>query len=512
MLGHRALNVDDYLAILKRRWWIIAIPTLLFPILGYVITYFITPQYVSQTLVIIQQQEVPEDYVKPVVNEDLDSRLASMKEQILSRSSIQPIIIKYNLFADDKMSMDERIDLTRTRIGIKAIQSDITRSNGLPGFFISFKASDPHTAQSVCEEITDLFIQQNLVTRTAVVDDTTKFLLSQLADAKNTLDDQDAKLREFQQKYAGKLPGDETTNMNLLSTLNTQLQAGTEALSNMETNKSYLEAMLAQQATPAATTSAGGAVQTPQALQSQLDALLAEQAELTAHYTADYPDVKNNARKIEDIRKQMALAAATPPPTAPVTPVANRAEAPNVQQIRAQLRALNQSIDAKRKEQDRLETQVRAYQARVESTPQVEEEFKSLTRDNQTARENYDALQIKINQSKMASDLERRQQGEQFKIKDPANLPDGPIYPRRGVFISAGLLVGIVIGLVITALLEYKDTALRSERDVWAFTQLPTLAVIAFSNEVAKTEPGRLARLMALFSRKPKELQADAAG
>jgi uncharacterized protein involved in exopolysaccharide biosynthesis len=100
MLGHRTLNVEDYLFILKRRWWILAIPAIIFPIIAIGITFMIPPKYQSQTLVLINQQKVPEDFVKTLVTEDLDSRLASMKEQILSRSSLQPIIEKYNLYAD----------------------------------------------------------------------------------------------------------------------------------------------------------------------------------------------------------------------------------------------------------------------------------------------------------------------------------------------------------------------------------------------------------------------------
>jgi polysaccharide chain length determinant protein (PEP-CTERM system associated) len=513
MLGHRALNVEDYLAILKRRWWMIAIPTLLFPIIGYTITFFIAPQYISQTLVLIEQQQVPTNFVPSVVNEDLDSRLASMREQILSRSSILPIIEKYNLYAGDKMSTDERVDLARKSIGIKPIHSDIAHSNGLPGFVITFTANDAHTAQMVCDEISGLFITQNLLSRTAVVEDTTKFLASQLEIAKNTLDDQDAKLREFQQKYAGKLPGDANGNVNILSTLDTQLAAGTENLSQMETNKSYLEALLAQQSAPVTTTSATGATLTPQAEQSELDALVAQEAALSSHYQPDYPDLKSTRRKIADLRQKMADEAAAPAPVAPVASAnPNRADSASVQELRARLRALNQQIDLKRKDQESLTAQVRNYQARVESTPQVEEEFKSLTRDNQTAQANYDSLLAKIDQAKMTTDLERRQQGEKFKTIDSANLPDGPFYPRKGVFITGGLVFGLGFGLMLVALREYKDTALRSERDVWAFTQLPTLAVIAWSGDVAHTKPSKLARLKQLFTRKPKEMLADGPG
>src|ERR1700731_3104025 len=123
MLGHRALNIEDYLGILKRRWWIIAIPTIILPILAIVATFFITPKYVSQTLVLIDQQKVPDDFVKPVVSQDLDSRLASMKEQILSRSSLQPILEKYNLYGDQRLNMDERIVRVQKDVDIQPIRS-----------------------------------------------------------------------------------------------------------------------------------------------------------------------------------------------------------------------------------------------------------------------------------------------------------------------------------------------------------------------------------------------------
>jgi capsular polysaccharide biosynthesis protein len=122
----------------------------------------------------------------------------------------------------------------------------------------------------------------------------------------------------------------------------------------------------------------------------------------------------------------------------------------------------------------------------------------------------YDSDLTKLNQSQMATDLEHRQEGETFSLLDEANLPDSPTYPKRRVFASGGLGAGLILGLLLTALLEYRDTALRSERDVWAFTKLPTLAVIAWSGEVADRKPGKFARLKRLFSRKPKEPVAEA--
>ncbi len=489
MLGHRPLTMQDYTTILKRRWWIIAIPAIIFPIVGYGISLMVQPQYLSQTLVLVEQQKVPDSYVKPVITEDLSGRLATMREQILSRSRLQPIIERFNLFAGGKMSMDDRIDLTRKNIDIKPIQSDIARTGGLPGFFISFKAGDARTAQLVCGEITSLFVSENLNDRAASAAGTTDFLKGQLADAKAKLDEEDARLAKFQQTYMGKLPGAETANINMMTSLNTQLDAATQALARMEQDRSYAESMLSlQQQNQATQTSEHGGMG-PQGQQVQLQDLLTQEADLTARYTDDYPDVVSVRRKIKELRQEMAQApaamatpsAATPKPT----------DSLGVQQLRAQLRSMDQAIAQKKRDQGAIQAQLRMYQERVSSSPAVEEEYKSITRDNQTAQAFYDDLLNKMNQSKMATDLEKRQEGENFRVMDEPNLPEAPFSPKRPVFVGGGLALGLGLGLLIVAILEYMDTALRNERDVWAFTKLPTLAVIGFNGD---TEPVKAKR------------------
>ena len=371
-------------------------------------------------------------------------------------------------------------------------------TGGMPGFFISFTASDARTAQLVTGEITSLFVNENLKSRASSVEGTQDFLKGQLADAKQKLDDQDAKLATFQEKYVGRLPGEEAPNMNMLTSLNTQLDAVTQAIARMEQDKSYEEAMLAQQQSLSAPVSEhGGAA--PQAQQADLQALLNEEADLTKRYTDDYPDVVAVRRKIKELRKEIA---ATPAPTAAPTPVStpNRNESIGVQQLRAQLRALDQGITQKKHDQGMIQGQIRMYQDRISSSPLVQEEYKSLTRDYTTAQAFYDDLLKKMNDSKMATDLEKRQQGEQFRVMDEPNLPDSPSFPNRNVFAGAGLAAGLCLGLMIVALIEYKDTSLRSERDIWAFTKLPTLCVISFAgdNEVVKAN-----RRWKFWQRKP---------
>jgi polysaccharide chain length determinant protein (PEP-CTERM system associated) len=496
--------VDDYLGILKRRGWIIAVPAIFLALVGFALTFVVPPRYISQTLILVEQQKVPDDYVRPVVVEDITARLASMKEQILSRSRLEPIIERFNLYGNKKMSMDDRIDQVRKNIDIKPIHSEMARTGGLPGFFISYMDSDPHTAQQVCGEIASLFVTANLNARAQTVEGTTEFLKSQLADAKRALDEQDAKLAAFQSKYMGRLPGEEMPNMNMLTSLNTQLDATTQALNRMEQDKSYTESMIAQQQAMSGSgehASAAG----PGALEAQLQSLENEEADLTRRYTDNYPDVVSVRRRIKELQAKIAAQPEAPvaPPRASTTP--NRGDSPAVQQLRAQLRSLEQGIQAKRHDQGLLSSQIRTYQDRISSSPMVLEEYKNITRDYQTAQAFYDDLLKKMNESKMATDLERRQQGEQFSVMDQPNLPDSPTFPKRGVFIGAGFMGGLIIGTILVAWREYRDTVMRSERDVWAFTKLPTLGVIAFSmNDPDQPRPGGRWGL----GRRKSELQA----
>jgi uncharacterized protein involved in exopolysaccharide biosynthesis len=363
MLGHRSLNVEDYLAILKRRWGIIAIPAIILPIAAIGITYFIPPQYVSQTLVLIDQQRVPESFVRPIVSENLDSRLASMKQQIESRSSLQPIIDRYGLYSNQKLSMDARIDLARAAIGIDPIHSEIAGSNGLPGFYISFTASDPHTAQQVCSDITSLFTGANIKSRAEAAEGTTEFLKEQLEDAKRNLDDQDQKLADFERKYFGQLPSDEGNNINVLQSLNTQLEAVTQQLNNLDISKSLGESMLASQtqqtSSPSTPATAAAAAVTPQAEQKKLDDLLKQEDELSAQYQPGYPDLIEVRRKIADLQKQMAQppAPTLATPAAPASTIASKGDPANIQQIKAALRAQDAQIQAKKAEQTQLQAQ-----------------------------------------------------------------------------------------------------------------------------------------------------------
>ena len=501
MLGHRDLTMEDYTAILKRRYKLIILCACACLALGFAISHIIPPQFQSQTLILVEQPKVPEDYVKPVVAQDLSERLASMREQILSRSRLEPIIKRFNLFPAQMLTMDDRVSLTQKAIGVKPIPSG--QSGGMPGFFVSFKAKDAHLAQQVCGEITSLFVSENLSAREESAEGTTAFLKQQLDESKKSLDEQDAKLAVFQQKYFGRLPEQAQTNQNTLQALTTQLDAVTQSLSRQQQNVTFLQAMVSQQTHELQNAEPAAAAAVVDERRTQLNTLIQQRQALQAQYTPDHPDVVEVTRKINTLRAQIAASASEP---APVSSPVLRPDTPQLQQLKGQLRGAQQAMEDAKAEQIRLSQQIRTYESRIESSPQVEAEYKQITRDHQTALDFYNSLLKKLNDSSMATALEQRQQGEQFRVMDAANLPDSPVFPNRLMFAGGGFAGGLLIGLMLTAWFEYRDTSLRTERDVWAFTKLSTLTVISHIDGLPQPEsaPSR----WKLFSRTDKPTES----
>jgi polysaccharide chain length determinant protein (PEP-CTERM system associated) len=319
-----------------------------------------------------------------------------------------------------------------------------------------------------------MFMEENLKAREQRAQGTTEFLQKQLEDAKQKLDEQDARLAEFKMKHMGQLPGSEQVNLGLMAGMSGQLDAATQAINRAQQDKTYAESMLAQRL---AVRQGDEGSNTPEALDRQLTALQGALVTLRTRYTDEHPDVVKMRRDIENVQRKLAELSSASPTMADTTKVSAN-EPPEIRQLRAQIRQYDQIIRDRTAQQQRLQAQVGMYQARIQVTPMVEEQFKNLTRDYHTALDFYNELLKKKNNSEMATDLERRQQGEQFRVMDPANLPERPSFPDRPKFALAGLGAGLALGMGLVLILEMKDRSLRSEQDVAFYLELPTLAVM----------------------------------
>ncbi|HEV7967644.1 MAG TPA: XrtA system polysaccharide chain length determinant [Candidatus Acidoferrales bacterium] len=476
-MTQRELTPEDYIAMLRRRWLPIVILTVLGPVIAYGVSRVLPNRYKSQTLVLVEQQSVPSDFVKPVDTSDISERLASMQQQILSRSRLEPLIRQFGLYPDEINRKPMEVLIARFQKAIEVtpiLPMAETRASNLPGFYINVTLNNPRTAQDVCTTITSMFIEENLHLRQQHSEDTTQFLGQQLTDAKAKLDEQDAKLAAFQSRNLGSLPDDEKSNLNLLTGLTSQLDAATQALARAQQDKSFAESMLTQQVAAWEASQGGG---NPETMEQQLSALQNELARLEARYTEDHPDVIKAKNDVAALKKKIADAAAQK------TPDSEKNQKPMVEpqqiaQLRAQIHTYDQVISERTREQDQIKQQIKVFQERIQSSPAVEQEYKALTRDYQTALEFYNDLLKKRDQSAMASDLERRQEGEQFRVLDPANLPDQPSFPNRPLFAAGGLVGGLALGLGLAFVLEMRDTSFRTERDVEFSLHLPVLAMI----------------------------------
>lgn len=476
-MAERELTLADYMAMLRRRWMLIVVLGLVGGPLAYGVSRFLPNRYKSQTLVLVERPSVPEKIVASLDNEDLSLRLSSMQQQILSRSRLEPIVKQFGLYSNevDKVPMEDLVGRLQKAIEVTPILPMAATQNQLPGFYVNVTMGNARTAQQVCTAVTSMFIEENLRLRQQHSEDTTAFLINQLAEAKANLDQQDAKLAAFKSHYLGSLPDQEAMNLNLLSNMTSQLDAATQALARAQQEKSFAESMLTQQIAAWQATQTG---RSPETLEQQLAAMQTQLATLQSRYTDDYPDVIKVKNDIAALKKQIATSDAQKTSTEASKIQKNTLEPTQVVQLRAQVRNFDQVIAEKAKEQEKIKQQISVYQARVQSTPAVEQQFKELTRGYQTALDSYNELQKKRDEAAMAAELNRKQQGEQFRVLDPANLPDNPSFPNRRLFAAGGLGGGLALGLGIAFLLEMKDSSLKTERDIEFALRLPVLAMI----------------------------------
>jgi polysaccharide chain length determinant protein (PEP-CTERM system associated) len=505
MVRNGEITLADMKRVFRKYWWITPFATIVLTSLAFIATLILPKKYTSATSVLVEQPVVPDDLVKPVVTMDLNQRLASMKAQLLSSSRLQPLIDKFNLYPElrGKVPPEEIVGNLQKAIDVELL-TPMAGAIGRqpPGFKVSVTYDDPRTAQQICQEITSIFIAQNSSQRINQATQTTDFLSGQLEEAKQKMDEQDARLAQFKRQYLGSLPEEEQTNLSLLTGLNTQLEAAMQSLNRAQQDKAFTETMLTQQEANWKMSADGSS--NPDNQEAQLANLQDQLTNLLTRYTPEHPDVMKLKAQIEDLKKRMASAPA--PTTAAATTLNKQHEPPQIQQLRAKIKQDDLNIADLTRRQNQIQDQVHLIQGRVQASPMVEEQFKELTRNSQAATDFYNELMKKRANSAMATDLEHREQSEQFKVLDAPSFPSSPSFPKVPLFVGGGFAGGLVISLALLYALAMMDKAMYSERDVEKYLKLPVLtsvpsldAAAAHKNRL-KGKPGSFEPAVALKS------------
>lgn len=500
--GKQYTPEDIALIVWRRKWWAI-LPAIAVTAGVYAWVRTLPNLYRSDTLILVVPQRVPENYVKSTVTTRIEDRLQAITQQILSRTRLERIIQDFNLYAEARKTaiMEDVVDRMRGNIQVQVVKGD--------AFRVSFTSDEARTAMRVTERVASLFIEENLRDREVLAEGTNQFLEAQLEDARRRLIETERKVEEYKRQYSGELPEQKDANMQGLHNIEMQLQALTEALNRDRDHRLVVERLIADAEAPSDTVPV--VTTPPPPLQTgpdgvavgatsaqQLEAAQTTLQSMQTRMTPQHPDIVRMKRVIAELQKK-ADAEALAKPVSTAAPGMTTAEAlkrNRLAEMKSEIEKIDKQIALKIENEQRLRAAMASYQQRIEAAPGRGSELTELTRDYTMLQSSYQSLLAKKEDSKVAANLERRQIGEQFKILDPARLPERPTSPNRPQLQTMGLMAGLAFGVALMGLIEYLDKTLKSESDVTAALNLLVLATVPILPEVG----GRAARRRKLMA------------
>ena len=469
-------DIQKYINIaIKRKWWII-IPFLIVLLGGF--TYLlVTPRiYEAETLILVQQQRVPEDYVQPIVSSTVADRLRTIEQEVTSRTNLESIISQYGLYEESGkvMSMDAKVEKFRKVININVTNTGRS-SDETNAFTISFRCEDPKKAMDVTNTLAYNFISENVKIREEQALGTSTFLSDELESVEERLKNKEEELKEYKERYMGGLPEQLQTNETILQRLQMNLEQLNANLRDAENRR--IELLKEVNAASAALPSQPIQEIETSSLEDDLASKKNELASLESRYTQNHPDVISLRETIAALRKEIAASKAQSESSADEV-TGDTTEASIDQTLRHQLQEINIDIANYKANIEDTNAQIKLYQRKVEDTPKREQELLSLNRDYDNLRELYNSLLNRKLEAELAVSMEKKQKGEQFKIIDTAKIPTIPVEPEMRKIALMTLLLGLGLGCGLAYLMEMMDTSYRIPDDVEKGIQLPILATL----------------------------------
>ncbi len=501
-------NISGYIEVFLRRKWAFIPLAVAGAAIGGGLAVTLPAYYMSSTLVIIEEQQVPTAYVTPTDVTPVAQRINVIKQHILSRTKLEEIIKNFNLYDGSKagsllsglipwgngaLSNDEAIDRMREDIEFKVIGGEPSYGGSQSNrkdvaFTISYTGRDPNTAMQVTNMLASLLIEENLKIREQYAEGTSEFLVNELEKAKTELSEQEAAIRKFKESRMGGLPEQLDANLRTLDRLQLELQSVSGTLKNAEDRKTLLEEQLGGGLTSRGRGEADTLVGRLETLKSELNAL-------RASYKDDYPDVALAMKQIAELEAELAQRKKEGAKLGgPGPEVINSETYVNLKTVESQIETLG------RREAD-IRKQIKDFERRVDLTPSNEQRLADLRRDYNMSLSNYQTLLEKKLNARLAENLEKKQKGERFRIIDSANLPEKPFKPNRFNVALSGLLAGLGAGAGLVFLIELMNPAFRKTEELTQAFQFTVLAAIPdFS--VKAPRPGAYGKIRLMKGRK----------
>jgi polysaccharide biosynthesis transport protein len=495
------LDMSRYVDLARRRYPYFLVAFFTGWLLVWGASWVLPVSYKSGTLILVEQPTMPKDYVVSNINEDLQERVQSITQQILSRTRLLQIIDKFHLYSSGhaQLTPDDKVARMRKDIEL-GIVHDATNLK-ITAFRVDYSAADPHIAQQVTGELANLFINENLEVRQKESEDTTKFLQSQLEAARENLNVQDAKIRAFKGEHVGDLPTQQAANLQILAGMQAQLQNEQDGINAARQQQAYLQTLINQYRSLQSSPRTADGTALP-AIDKELETLRSQLADLSARYTDSYPDVlkvKSQIARAEKTRAgliaDMKLHANDSKQAEAVVPaheMGDPTQGSPLLQLEGQLQANRLEIENRERTIGALKGKVGEYQGRLNEGPVREQQLADLTRGYDQSKANYDQLLKKESDSRMATSMEQLQKGQRFRMIDPPSLPLKPDFPNRLKFCGMGIGLGLALGLLLAGGLEFLDDRMHSDRTIKAL--LPMKVISEIPEIVTETDEARSKR------------------
>lgn len=523
------INLGDYVAILKRRRTVIVLSASLLFCLSLAAAVLWPPTFKSTATILIEEQEVPAELVHSTITSYADQRIEMIKQQVMSRSSLGKVVEQYNLYAGMRKEnpTEEVIKRFIQDIEVEVISADVIdkrtqhATKATIAFTVSYNSATPEIAQRVANELTSLFLGENLKSRERQAQETTTFLKQEAESLAAHIEEVEAKLSKFKQRAAGALPELMPLNLQMMNQADRELMDLDQQIRSLEERKSYLEGELAtiKPNTPILSVTGERILDSVERLRS----LRAEYAGVAANLSSDHPDVIKMKQEIsaleretganpetEEVAKQLIDARARQAtladrlgnehpdvlkvqrtmvalerelrrigPSSGNKPL-QRPENPAYINIQAQLNSVNASLQALKTSRTTVKQRLQDYAKRIERTPALEPDYLTLARDRDTSAQKYQDIRSRLLEAKVSEGLEVQRKGERFSLIDPPGLPESPEKPNRKAIVLLGVILAMAGGAGAAALAEHLDHSIRTPEQLLRVTQAFPLAVIPY--------------------------------
>lgn len=484
----RPRKISEYARIALKRKWMIILPMLAIGLAIGSVVFRLPDLYESSTLIVVKPSTLPNTVVPMITEETLTRELASISQVVTSRSSLQPLVEKYDLYKEERRrgeAMEVIID--QMRKGIK-VEVNTSRNDITNAFNITYRGRDPKTTQAVASELASRYVDEQTKGTVNAGTSAKQFIEEQVRAAKEELDTIDGQRLTYLQQNMNNLPSQSQALVGRLTALHEEQKALIAEIGRLrdlaaayrnqlgDITKSYEQEIVlsAENTTDPKTTAAWAE------LVRRRSEYEGELQNLASQYTEKHPDVVAKKKQIEDIKAQQDLM---------LNDWKDRIEDrkqkltklsdPRLLTLRTNISMAEGDTDRQQRLLDETNKQIAELNTRINAIPNAEVGLEALDRDYQTKKASYDNLLVEQQKIVVGADAAKEQQGGGIQVVDPANLPEKPVAPKRFMLTAGGFAIGFALGMLMVLLSEARRLfTIQTIEDAKHYTTLPVLASI----------------------------------